>query len=132
MGQRRRRAPERPHEASGSERRSVASAREDEATYVHAYVECMYVEGMCEGERGRNDQWGGDGRGDRTGRGIARRAERHSRVTPRRSRSSGGDTTGLRPDVEEIRYGASVGILASQLLRHCAAPQQHRQPSLSF
>jgi hypothetical protein len=76
VGQRRRRAPERPHEASGSERRSVASAREDEATYtyvecMYAYVECMYVEGMCEGERGRNDQWGGDGRGDRTGRGIA-------------------------------------------------------------
>ena len=24
------------------------------------------------------------------------------------------------PDIEEIRYGASVGILASQSLRHCA------------
>ena len=42
------------------------------------------------------------------------------RETGSRSRSSvRGDTTGLRPDVE-IRYGASVGILASQLLRHCA------------
>ena len=46
--------------------------------------------------------------------------QRLYRETGSRSRSSGGDTTGLRPDVEEIRYGASVGILASQLLRHCA------------
>ena len=39
------------------------------------------------------------------------------------SRSSGGGTTGLRlavPDIGEIRYGVSVGILASQSLRHCA------------
>ena len=47
-------------------------------------------------------------------------SQRLYRETGSRSRSSGGDTTGLRPDVEEIRYGASVGILASQLLRHCA------------
>jgi len=46
--------------------------------------------------------------------------QRLYRETGSRSRSSGGDTTGLRPDVEEIRYGASVGILASQSLRHCA------------
>ena len=37
--------------------------------------------------------------------------------------SSGGDTTGLRPDVEEIRYGASVRSLpVTAPLRHCAEP----------
>ena len=42
-----------------------------------------------QGERGHNDQWGGDGRGDRTGRGIARRAERHSRRNPSTSGFTG-------------------------------------------
>ena len=103
-------------------------------------VECTWS--VDEGERGRDDLWGGGERGDRTGRGPAEGDRKDTiRVTPRPAALPGnrlsfsivrGDTTGLRPDVEEIRYGASVGILASQLLRHCATAHTHGTHSTSM